>query len=306
MGDDQQDRASKSVEEFGAILEPFADAMNAGRFDESQALILAAFQFVAENPIEPTDTDKRQAEADQAEKCGDWQAAERIYQSILQVENCEPRGAHSRLARLYEFLGLSEKSLLHGRMAYDLCRDHEVEMVGVMGAVALAQLSVANTVPAEIESALRSSLASLRDEPMFAHLRAQSLTEIANARRTQFDASQARQLVDQAIDLLATQSDLHGMPGYQRTIARAWQVRAMTQSATGNLLASAESWKTAIDWKNRVRCCFEDETAIDADHHSKFLQAAAEGLRAAGERAIADERSIECNRLRSEWQLPTL
>jgi hypothetical protein len=287
------------------MLESFRDEMQEGRFDEAQGITLRAFQWVAENPPEESPADDLHSEASEAEQRGDWAAAERFYREALELEGTEPVSArtHWTLARLYRFLGQDDKALECARHAYEICRNEEVEVLSVMAAVALARSSGTehSTV---VESALKSSLESLPTGTMYAHSRADALIEIAEQERRKKNASAAKQLVDAAFELLDTQPALNDLPGRQGTIARACEVRALIEGDFGDAQASAIAWKNAVDWRARSRCCFPDESQIDADEHSRFLLSAAEGLAAAGDSDHAAQLRDQSREIRAQWSLP--
>jgi tetratricopeptide (TPR) repeat protein len=308
MIDDDSKQTPPEVAEFGAMLEPIADAMTEGDFDAALPLMLEAFQWVAEHPLEESAEDRLRTVASEAEARGDWATAERLYLQILDAEGTEPMSArtHWSLASLYRFLGQHDRAIEQGRIAYEISRKDEVEVLHVMAAVALARLSSPNEFSPEVEAALSESLEGLPAGPMFAQSRADALIERANQRRLRADLSSAVALLSEAFTAMEPQRPMHAMPGYQWTISRAWEVQALTHRDLGEMQASGQAWKNALDSRNAARCCFEDESAIDGDKFARFLESAAKGLTVAGEGSLSEELHDECQRVRRKWGLPAL
>jgi hypothetical protein len=296
-----------NLDEFTAILERFAGAMNEGRDDESVPAICEAFQYAIEHPLEETPAQKLQMAAYEAEARGDWSTAEKLYLEKLAVETADevPAGTHWKLARLYQFLGRDNQALAHARTGHELCRDHEIELIRAMAVEVLAGYARADD-SAEVEAALQRSLEEMSGERMYALSRAKLLVEIAALRQLRGSASEATQPLDEAFALHAPDSPMHELPGYQRMFARAWQVRAMTQQSLGDSDTAVVSWQNAVDWQARARQSFPDESPLDGDEYSRFLDSAVAGLTAAGANKLADEVRGKSSAVRKQWNLPEL
>lgn len=296
---------STSLQEAGALLEAYREAMQQGHHEQAEAFAIQVLAFASEQVgKEPSQDLLLAEEAHQWEAEGQWGKAEAAYRQALALAEAEGSpmmeyNAHDDLSGLYSFLGQEERAFAEAEAAAKAAR--RVKMVPLLSMAldgqARCALSIGN--PSLALSLMNELLALLPKKDRMKDLsRARALTLRARCYVEIGQWEQVQADLEAAWPLLEPLSGSVMMAGVQSGLANWWSVTATLRHRQGDFAGAAEAMREAVTYRRRVSQAPQLEGPYKFSHLANSLHKLGLALLAIEDVKGAEAAFQECRAIR--------
>jgi tetratricopeptide (TPR) repeat protein len=303
-----RETADQHEDEFAARMRECWSAIQGKDSCRAMALVEEVLSYASEwCQQEMTEDVRLTFVASNCERQHDWDAAEAVYRTILELPDLEPtsRGhVHNHLGWLHSIRGRLIDALGEYRQATFYARQVDVPLCT---AAALRQEIHCLIEQGDFVGSsflLAEAMAISASDPRFWQFHAELLIMRARVRLNSQHFDEAEADLREAEGILAPHSEMVYAIGVHGDRARCFAALGELRSATGDHRAAVEACQQAVAWSRRVVADDDDRDAVCQVHLSRHLEQLAAAWRCAGDPTEAGDADQESRNLRDALKLP--